>query len=79
MKLKVYQRIDIVVQRKIYLRKLRDLRASGYKFSTRMKLSAMPVTPDSMFGKPVEMTISLVIQFGKEVLMFQVVVAKASL
>ena len=30
-KLKVYQRMDIVVQRQIYLRKLRDLRASGYK------------------------------------------------
>ena len=31
MKLKVYQRMDIVVQRQIYLRKLRDLRTSGYK------------------------------------------------
>ena len=31
MKLKVYQRMDIVVQRQIYLRKLRDLRASEYK------------------------------------------------
>ena len=31
-KLKVYQRMDIVVQRQIYLRKLRDdLRTSGYK------------------------------------------------
>ena len=31
MKLKVYQRMDIVVERQIYLRKLRDLRASEYK------------------------------------------------
>ena len=43
-----------------------------------MKLGAMPITPDSKFGKPVETTISLLILFGKEVLMFQVVVANAS-
>ena len=35
MKLKVYQRMDIVVQRQIYLRKLRDLKASGYKIFYR--------------------------------------------
>ena len=49
------------------------------EFSIRMKLSAMPITPDSMFSKPMETTISLVILFGKEVLMFQVAVANASL
>ena len=31
MKLKVYQKMDIVVQRQIYLRKLKDSKASGYK------------------------------------------------
>ena len=66
MKLKVYQRMDVVVQRQIYLRKLRDLKdLLDIKFSIRMKLGAMPITPDSMFGKPVETTISLVILFGK--------------
>ena len=38
----------------------------------------MPITPDSMFGKPVETTLSLVILFRK-VLIFHAVVANVRL
>ena len=64
MKLKVCQRMDIDFRSKANS----SAKVKRFK-SFWMKLVAIPITPDSMFGKPVETTISLVILFGKEVLM----------
>ena len=81
MKLKVYQRMDVVVQRQIYLRKLRDLRASLHKifYQDETWFNASHTRQYVWQAHGDDSIISDIILFGKEVLMFQVVVTNASL